>query len=83
MVEIVIIAALVIWSAVYTFNKVFPKSAFKVFNALANVLEQQKLHKLASWVRPAMVTGCGGGCGCSSAEKPAKVTETTKAVKWK
>ncbi|MBF7685350.1 hypothetical protein I2F17_05895 [Acinetobacter sp. B10A] len=83
MVEVVIIAALVIWSVVYTFKKVFPQSAFKVFNSLANVLEQQKLHKLATWVRPAMVSGCGGGCGCGSEEQPQKSIETVKAVKWK
>ncbi|SDB95654.1 DUF6587 family protein [Acinetobacter boissieri] len=83
MVEVVIIAALVIWSTVYTFKKVFPQSAFKVFTALANIFEQQKLHKLASWIRPPMVTGCGGGCGCSSDEKTQKVVDSVKAVKWK
>lgn len=83
MVEVIIITALVIWSAVYTFKKVFPQSAFKVFNALADVLVRQKLHKVAAWIRPAMVSGCGGGCGCESTEKPQKNNDVIQAVKWK
>lgn len=83
MVEVFIITALVVWSTIYTFKKVCPQSSFKVFNWLANILEKQNFQKVATWVRPEMVTGCGGGCGCSSAEKPQKVTESVKAVKWK
>ncbi|MCF8999427.1 DUF6587 family protein [Acinetobacter nectaris] len=82
MVETIIVAALVIWSAIYTFKKVFPKSAFKVFNGIANSFQKQGWTKLAAWVRPAMVSGCGD-CGCSSSPSKTKVPETVKAVKWK
>ncbi|MBF7690020.1 DUF6587 family protein [Acinetobacter pollinis] len=85
MVETLIVTALVIWSAIYTFKKVFPKSAYKVFNHLANICERQGWHKIANWIRPDMVAGCGGGCDCSSSpsKSKVKVPETVEAVKWK
>ena len=55
MIEVLIIAALVIWSAVVVFKKVFPKTANSVFMALSNVCHQQGWSTLAKWLKPAMV----------------------------
>lgn len=83
MVEILIVAVLVVWSTLFVFKKVFPKTAYSVFFKLAQGLEKQGWTTLAKWVRPAMVTGCGGGCGCSSSDTPAPKKVEVQAVKWK
>ncbi|WP_111895046.1 DUF6587 family protein [Acinetobacter sp. MB5] len=83
MVTYLIIGALVLWSAIYSFKKIFPQSAFKVFSALARGCEQRGWMTLAKWLRPAIAAGCSGGCGCSAdtSSQPKKVT--VQAVKWK
>lgn len=84
MVSYLIIAVLVLWSAIYTFKKIFPQSAYSVFSALARGCEQRGWMTLAKWLRPTMSAGCSGGCGCSadsSAHSKNKVT--VQAVKWK
>lgn len=83
MVTYLIIAVLVIWSALYVFKKVFPQTAFKCFSKLADIAEAKGQAKLARWVRPAMPMGCGGGCGCSSDTSKTKTQNTVQAVKWK
>ena len=83
MVEVLIITALVIWSAIFVFKKVFPKTAYSVFSKLAQLCRSRGWNGLAKWLQPAMVAGCGGGCGCSTdtSEAPKKVE--VQAVKWK
>lgn len=83
MVQYLIVAVLVLWSAIYSFKKIFPQTAFRLFSALARRCEQQGWTSLAKWLRPAMAAGCSGGCGCSvdSAQQPKKVA--VQAVKWK
>lgn len=83
MVQYLIIAVLVLWSAIYTFKKVFPQSAYKVFSALAHLCEQRGWIKLANWLRPAMAAGCSGGCGCSTDTTQPKNKAVVQAVKWK
>ncbi|CAM4177174.1 DUF6587 family protein [Acinetobacter pragensis] len=83
MIEGLIVAALVIWSAVVVFKKVFPKAAFSVFMSLSNIFEKQGWKAAAKWLKPAAVSGCGGGCGCSAAEEPAQKKTEVQAVKWK
>jgi hypothetical protein len=83
MIEAIIVAVLVLWSALVVFKKVFPKTSNTVFNALSNACDTKGWTTLAKWLKPAMVAGCGGGCGCSATEDtPAKKTEV-QAVKWK
>ena len=83
MIELLIITALVIWSTIFVFKKVFPKSAYTVFMKLSQLCQAQGWTKLAKWLQPAMVAGCGGGCGCAATEdKTAKAPEI-QAVKWK
>ena len=82
MIELLIITALVIWSTIFVFKKVFPKSAYTVFMKLSQLCQAQGWTKLAKWLQPAMVAGCGGGCGCSTDSAPSKKTEV-QAVKWK
>ncbi|OTG81220.1 hypothetical protein B9T31_15520 [Acinetobacter sp. ANC 4558] len=83
MLEILIVAVLVIWSAVVVFKKVFPKTSGSVFMSLSNSCEQKGWATLAKWLRPATAAGCGGGCGCAvSEDQPAKKAEV-QAVKWK
>lgn len=82
MIEYLIIAVLVIWSALVVFKKVFPKTATRTFMALSEQCEQQGWHTLAKYLKPKMVAGCGGGCGCSTEDKPAQKTQEIKPVKW-
>ncbi|MCG2608560.1 MULTISPECIES: DUF6587 family protein [unclassified Acinetobacter] len=83
MIEILIVAALVIWSAVVVFKKVFPKAAYSVFSSLSNGCQKQGWTVLAKWLKPEMVSGCGGSCGCSASDSPAKKKPEVQAVKWK
>ena len=83
MIELLIIAVLVIWSAIFVFKKVFPKSAYTVFSKLAQFCQSKGWTSLAKWLQPAMVSGCGGGCGCSSTESKAPKNTEVQAVKWK
>ena len=85
MIEYIIVAILVTWSAFIVFKKVFPKTANSVFTALANSFEKQGWHTVANKVRPKGVAGgCGGGCSCSSNDdKPTiKRSGEAKPVKW-
>ncbi len=83
MIEILIVAALVLWSAVVAFKKVFPKASYSVFNSLSNSCQKQGWTALAKCLKPAMVSGCGGSCGCSASDTPAKKKPEVQAVKWK
>lgn len=83
MVEYLIIAVLVIWSGIFVFKKVFPKSAFSLQQSLFFKCEQRGWHSLAKWLKPAMVAGCGGSCGCDSTTEPKSSRDAPQAVKWK
>ncbi|SPL69769.1 DUF6587 family protein [Acinetobacter stercoris] len=85
MIELLIVAALVIWSAIIAFNKIFPKTAYAVYFKLAQIAEQQGWSTLAKWLRPKMATGCGGSCGCGNSESESVAVKKTEvqAVKWK
>ena len=81
MVEILIIAALVLWSALVVFKKVFPKTSNTFFSFLSNACSKRGWTSLARWLQPAMSSGCGGNCGCDAQDEPKKVE--VQAVKWK
>lgn len=81
MIEILIVAALVLWSAVVVFKKVFPKTSGSVFLSLSTACEKRGWPKLAKWLEPAMASGCGGNCGCDAKDAAPKVE--VQAVKWK
>ena len=49
MIEILIVAALVIWSAVVVFKKVFPKTSGSVFMSLSTLCEVRGWTRLATW----------------------------------
>ena len=83
MVESFIITALVVWSAIFVFKKVFPKSAYSVFLKLSQFCQTQGWTRLAKWLQPAMVAGCSGGCGCSTSDEKKKKKTEVQAVKWK
>jgi hypothetical protein len=83
MIEVVIVAALVIWSAVVVFKKVFPQTANSVFMQLSTACAKQGWLTLAKWLKPATVLGCGGSCGCSATEDSAQKKPEVQAVKWK
>ncbi|WP_179991349.1 MULTISPECIES: DUF6587 family protein [unclassified Acinetobacter] len=83
MVEILIVAALVLWSAVVVFKKVFPKTSGAVFLKLSNFCTEKGWHGLAKWLKPAAAAGCGGSCGCDSQAQPAEKKVEVQAVKWK
>ena len=83
MVTYLIIAVLVVWSALYVFKKVFPQTSFQCFSKLADLAEAKGQRKLAKWLRPAMPMGCGGGCGCSSVPSSNKIKVAAQPVKWK
>ncbi|WP_291369816.1 MULTISPECIES: DUF6587 family protein [unclassified Acinetobacter] len=83
MIEILIVAALVLWSAVVVFKKVFPNTSNSVFTALSKHCEKRGWTALAKWLKPAMVSGCGGSCGCSANPDPVQKKTEVQAVKWK
>lgn len=84
MIEYLIIAVLVIWSGIFVFKKVFPKSAFSIQQRLSAACEQHGWSMLAKWFKPAMVTGCGGNCGCDSkSETSQQHKDAPQVVKWK
>lgn len=83
MIEILIVAALVLWSAVVVFKKVFPKTSSAVFLKLSNACAAKGWHGLAKWLKPAAVAGCGGSCGCDSKDQLTEKKVEVQAVKWK
>lgn len=83
MIEVVIVAALVIWSAIVVFKKVFPQTANSVFMQLSSLCDTQGWPTLAKWLKPAMVSGCGGSCGCSATQDTVQKKPEIQAVKWK
>ena len=56
MLEFVIVIALVLWSAVVVFKKVFPKTANSVFLYLSDACRKQGWQSLANWLKPAVTT---------------------------
>ncbi|ENU22245.1 hypothetical protein F993_03138 [Acinetobacter proteolyticus] len=83
MFEYLIVAVLVLWSAVVVFKKVFPQTASSAFLALSNQCQRLGWQRLAVWLKPKMAVGCGGGCGCSTDDAESKKTETVQTVKWR
>ena len=83
MIEILIVAALVLWSAVVVLKKVFPNTSSAVFLKLSNACAEKGWHGLAKWLKPAAVAGCGGSCGCDSKDQPTEKKVEVQAVKWK
>ena len=83
MIEVLIVAALVIWSAVVVFKKVFPQTSNSVFTSISKACARRGWSKLATWLKPAAVAGCGGSCGCSATEEARPQKEQVQAVKWK
>lgn len=81
MIEMLIVAVLVLWSALVVFKKVFPKTSSSVFSSISIALENKGWNKLATWMRPKQVAGCGGNCGCDAQDEPKK--PEIQAVKWK
>lgn len=68
MVELLIIAMIVLWSAYIVFKKVFPTSYRNVMQKLAKFCVAKGWQRLAKWLSPPMVMGCGGGCGCKASD---------------
>ena len=84
MFEYLIVAVLVLWSAVVVFKKVFPQTANAAFLALSNLCQRLGWQRLATWLKPKMVVGCAGGCGCSTdANETQNKKEAIQAVKWR
>lgn len=83
MIEILIITALVIWSALVVFKKVFPKTSSSVFLKWSNACADKGWHGLAKRLKPAVATGCGGNCGCDTSNSPETKNTQVQAVKWK
>ena len=84
MFEYLIVAVLVLWSAVVVFKKVFPQTANAAFLALSNLCQRLGWQRLATWLKPKMVVGCAGGCGRSTdVNEPQNKKEAIQAVKWR
>lgn len=83
MIEILIVAALVLWSAVVVFKKVFPQTSSAFFLKLSNFCTEKGWHGLAKWLKPAAAAGCGGSCGCDHSDQPTEKKVEVQAVKWK
>ena len=83
MVEILIVAVLVLWSALVVFKKVFPNTSYSVFLKFSNACQAKGWNSVAKWLKPEMKGGCGGNCACPVSEKEAKKSTASEAVKWK
>ena len=83
MFEYLIVAVLVLWSAVVVFKKVFPQTANAAFLVLSNLCQRLGWQRLALWIKPNIVTGCGGSCGCASSDADTKPSDAVQAVKWR
>lgn len=83
MIEILIVAVLVMWSAVVVFKKVFPQTSNSVFMSLSTRCEARGWTRLATWLKPAMAAGCGGNCACPATENSEAKKPAVQAVKWK
>lgn len=83
MIEIVIVALLVIWSALVVFKKVFPKTSTSFYQKLSQLCAEKGWTKLSAWLKPKVVAGCGGSCGCENSDESTKAKSTVQAVKWK
>lgn len=83
MLEILIVAVLVLWSAIVVFKKVFPQTSTKLLSLLALQAEQKEWLVLAKWLKPVTAAGCGGSCGCSQSEDTTAKKADLQAVKWK
>ena len=83
MFEYSIVAVLVLWSAFVVFKKVFPKTASSSFLSLSNLCQRLGWYRLATWLKPKIVVGCAGGCGCSTDEKETKKSQAIQTVKWR
>lgn len=83
MIEILIVAALVIWSTVVVFKKVFPQTSNSIFQKLSNTCELKGWFTLAKWLKPKMAAGCGGNCACPASEDSDVKKTDIQAVKWK
>lgn len=85
MIEYLIIAAVVLWSAWFVFHKIMPQTARKVYAALSAYCQKLGWHRLAQWLKPSVTaTGCGGSCGCGSESKtPKQHHDTVQSIKWK
>lgn len=83
MLEYLIVAVLVLWSALVVFKKVFPQTAGSVLLGLSEFCQRLGWQTLAKWLKPNMVSGCAGGCGCASNDTETKKTEPVQTVKWR
>ena len=84
MFEYSIVAVLVLWSAFVVFKKVFPKTASSLSLILSNLCQRFGWYRLATWLKPKIVVGCGVGCGCAVDDNnEPKKQETIQAVKWR
>ena len=84
MFEYSIVAVLVLWSAFVVFKKVFPKTASSLSLILSNLCQRFGWYRLATWLKPKIVVGCGGGCGCAVDDNnEPKKQKTIQAVKWR
>ncbi|MCH7335361.1 DUF6587 family protein [Acinetobacter sp. NIPH 2699] len=83
MFEYFIIAVLLLWSTTVVFKKVFPQTAGSVFLAVSNLCQRLGWQRLAKWLKPKAVAGCGGNCGCPTDEATAKKPEAIQTVKWR
>ena len=83
MIEILIVAVLVVWSALVVLKKVFPNISRSVFQKLSDACAAKDWHTLAKWLKPAMAGGCGGNCACPASEQSSDAKPKAQAVKWK
>ena len=83
MFDYLIVAILVLWSAVVVFKKVFPRTSRTTFIALSNLCQRLGWQRLATWLKPKMVAGCGGSCGCSTEDESKQKVEAVQTVKWR
>lgn len=77
MVEYLLVALALLWSVWMVFKTILPTYYTQMRWQLSAWCQRQGWHRLAKWLKPPLVVGCQGGCGCQSTKTD------TNVVKWK
>ncbi len=84
MIEYLIIAIVVLWSAVIVFKNVMPKTYYQALTSTAEFALKRGWDGVAKWLMPKQkAQSCGGGCGCDTDSIDKQQIDKINTVKWK
>ena len=70
--EYVIVAAILVWSCYFVVRRFFPKTSFKLQQAVAHQATQMGFARAGKWLQPTVSqSGCSSGCSSCGTEDSA------------